>query len=236
MEWYDAVEAAKPHVVQISTPRGSGSGFFVSASAASDMCAVATAAHVVADSNWWEEPIRLFQPSSGQSRILRHSDRAIEFRYDADTAAILFNREALPLPPVPLPSIPEGQFLKVGNEVGWLGFPAISPMDLCFFSGRVSAWRQRESAYLIDGVVINGVSGGPMLSVDLHPQPALVGVVSAYIPNLATGESLPGLSVVRDVKQFHELANRFRNLGRATQQQGPARPPGGGEIPSRRDC
>lgn len=68
-----------------------------------------------------------------------------------------------------------------------------------------------------------------------------MGVVSAYVPNRATGEALPGLAVVRDVSQFHDLAPTFGTLEQAkSQETAPARTPPAtqaaseGEVPSRR--
>lgn len=211
MEWWQVVEVVKPYVVQISTPRGSGSGFLISRSNTTKMRAIATAAHVVNDSHWWEEPIRLFHPSSGKTQIIRHSDRAVTFRHDIDTAALIFDGDELPLPPTPLDLIPEKNFLKVGNEIGWLGFPAVSPFDICFFSGSISAWIENQRTYLVDGVAINGVSGGPAFGL-INNKIVLIGVVSAYIPNRATGEALPGLSMVRDVAQFQELAKQVKSI------------------------
>ncbi len=49
-----------------------------------------------------------------------------------------------------------------------------------------------------------------------------MGVVSAYVPNRATGDVLPGLSVVRDVSQFHELAPTFASLDQAREAEPPA--------------
>ena len=233
MEWCKAVETVRPHVVQISTPRGFGTGFFVSTSKAADFCAIATAAHVVSDSNWWEEPIRLFHPSSGNSCILRQADRALHFDYARDTAAIVMRKGNLGLPDEPMNFVPEGKHLLVGNEVGWLGFPAVASTTMCFFSGRVSAWLQDDGAYYIDGVSINGVSGGPTFANLGSGLPLmLIGVVSAYIPNLATGQPLPGLSVVRDVRQFQELARRFRSFDEAAKSQEPPRRPDGEQVPS----
>lgn len=224
MEWWQVVEQIKPYVVQISNPRGSGSGFLISRSSTTPLVAIATAAHVVNDSHWWEEPIRLYHPTSGKTHILRHPDRAIVFRHEMDTAAILYNGNELPLPTTPLEIIPEGNYLKVGNEIGWLGFPAVSPLDLCFFSGRVSAWNQSIKTYLVDGIAINGVSGGPAVSIVGSSNIVLVGVISAYIPNRATGEVLPGLTLVRDVAQFQELAKQVRTLDQAPKGQN-AQPP-----------
>ena len=107
--------------------------------------------------------------------------------------------------------------------MGWLGYPAIPRASLCFFSGRISAWVEAENAYLVDGVAINGVSGGPAFIIT---GAMLVGVVSAYIPNRATGEPLPGLAVVRNVNQFHDLAQTFKNLDEAkAEEKPPTEPP-----------
>jgi len=52
--------------------------------------------------------------------------------------------------------------------------------------------------------------------------------VSAYIPNRATGEVLPGLAEMRGVEQFQELTKQFKSLdeakGKETIQKG-APPP-----------
>jgi hypothetical protein len=86
----------------------------------------------------------------------------------------------------------------------------------------VSAWVEAETAYLVDGVAINGVSDGPAFI----PEHVLVGVVSAYVPNRATGEPLPGLAVVRGVEQFHDLAESFRTLDDAkAEETAPTEPP-----------
>jgi hypothetical protein len=74
----------------------------------------------------------------------------------------------------------------------------------------------------VDGVAINGVSGGPAFI----REKMLVGVVAAYIPNRATGEPFPGLAVVRGVEQFHELAESFRSIDEAKAEETlPTEPP-----------
>jgi hypothetical protein len=191
------------------------------------VCGIATAAHVVDHAHYWEEPIRIEHVESGKSRVIRREDRAVFLDPTRDTAAVLFNRGELPFPPDPFPLVPKDMFLKVGNEVGWLGFPAIPSANLCFFSGSVSAYLLDQKAYLVDGVTINGVSGGPAFHLgDEGGAPVYVaGVVSAYVPNRATGEVLPGLSVVRDVSQFHELAPAFASLDQAREAEPPAELP-----------
>lgn len=226
--WFQAVEIVEPHVVRISTPRGSGSGFLISNGKYNSICGFATAAHVVDNAHYWEEPIRIDHVSSGKSVVIRRNERAIILDPGRDTAAVLFYRADLPLPAEPLLLAPKDMFLKVGNEIGWLGFPAIPAANLCFFAGSISAWIQEQRAYLVDGVTINGVSGGPAFHVTLvddKPFVEVMGVVSAYVPNRATGELLPGLSVVRDVSQFHELAPTFASLDQARSAETPAEVP-----------
>jgi hypothetical protein len=223
--WSAAVELIRPHIVRISTPQGSGTGFLISNGHNNAVCGFATAAHVVDHAHYWEEPIRIDHVMSGKSTVIHRHERAVLMDSDRDTAAIVFDRGDLCVPADPLPLAPKGMFLKVGNKIGWLGFPAIPAASLCFFSGDVSAWLEAQSAYLVDGVAINGVSGGPAFHVyDAEPPTvAIIGVVSAYVPNRATGDVLPGLSVVSDVAQFHELAPKFATLDQARE----AEPPGG---------
>jgi hypothetical protein len=225
IQWSDAVDIIQPHVVRISTPRGSGTGFLISNGKNNDIAGVATAAHVVDHAHYWEEPIRIDHVS--KSVVVRHPERAIFLDPNRDTAAILFHRAEIPFPAAPLPLAPKGMFLKVANQIGWLGFPAIPLASLCFFTGNISAWVDHQGAYLVDGVAINGVSGGPAFFIAPGaPEPVIVmGVVSAYMANRATGEVLPGLSVVRDVTQFHELAPTFADLDQAREAAPAAQPP-----------
>jgi len=224
VEWNIAIETVAPHVVRVLTPRGSGTGFLVSASADGSMCAVATAAHVVSDAHYWEEPIRISHQRSGKTVLLRSTARAVILEEANDTAAVIFPKADLPLPTQPLELAPEGKFLTFGNEIGWLGFPAVAPSELCFFSGRVSAIRKGGREYLVDGVAINGVSGGPAFW-NGEDRVILMGVMSAYIANRATGETLPGLTVIQNVNQFHELSKIFKNVDEAKQKEKPTEQP-----------
>jgi hypothetical protein len=224
LEWYDAIEIVEPHIVRIMTPDGSGTGFLVSHAANGPICAIATASHVLNRAHYWEQPIRLEHKASGKSLLLRTTDRAIFLEESKDTAALVFNKGDFPLPESPLALAPEGKTLKIGNEIGWLGFPAICPGDLCFFSGRISVYHKNMDAYLVDGVAINGVSGGPAIWTGGNTI-TLIGVVSAYIANRATGETLPGLSVVTNVIQFQELSKTFQTIGEAKEKEAPPSPP-----------
>jgi hypothetical protein len=86
---------------------------------------------VVDHAHYWEEPIRIDHVSSGKSVVVRRDERAVILDLLRDTSALLFDRGDLPLPPDPLPLAPKDMFLKVGNEIGWLGFPAIPSATLC---------------------------------------------------------------------------------------------------------
>ena len=46
----------------------------------------------------------------------------------------------------------------------------------------------------------------------------IIGVVSAYIPNKATGETLPGLSVVADIGAYRDIAERIQSIDQAKVQ------------------
>lgn len=223
LEWYEAVDILTPRMVRIATPVGTGSGFLLPWPSKSGLCAVATAAHVVDHAFYWEQPIRLDHSESGASVLVRQEQRAIFSNAALDTAVIVFESGNIQPPEGNLEFVPEEKYLRVGNEVGWLGFPAITP-SLCFFSGRISAWRQSEQAYLIDGVAINGVSGGVVFSLGVD-EPRVVGVVSAYVPNRATGEVLPGLAIARDVSYLHQQATNFASLDEARAAQSIPEPP-----------
>jgi hypothetical protein len=71
---------------------------------------------------------------------------------------------------------------------------------------RDSAFEAWRHAYLIDGVAINGVSGGPVLFLHQTRGVQLVGSISAYIAKRATGEALPGLAVAQDISHVHAVA------------------------------
>src|SRR2546425_1681068 len=200
-----------PYIVRVSTPRGRGTGFLVSRSSLSPLCAIATAAHVVDDAEHWEQPIRIQHYDSGKSLLLHREERVIFLDHENDTAAIVFNGNNLPLPPDALNLSTEGKIKKVGVELGWLGFPAVSSQPLCFFSGRINAHLKGDWPYLVDGVAINGVSGGPAFTCT-GTLVEVVGVVAAYLANRATGEALPGLSVVQDVHPFQQVAQHFRTM------------------------
>ncbi len=122
---------------------------------------------------------------------------------------------------------PDGMNIRVGVEVGWVGYPGVSPARdrLCFFSGRISAWLEDKHAYLVDGVAISGVSGGPAFFVGSKGQPVLLGVMSAYLPNKTTGAPLPGLSLVQHIGQLEKVVKDLGELGEQPRARRPRSPP-----------
>jgi hypothetical protein len=135
-----------------------------------------------------------------------------------DAATIIVNAQALPFPATTLPLLESSSHLKIGVEVGWVGFPAIAPINFCFFSGPISFFIEDESSYLIDGVAINGVSGGPVFR-KLPNEPELVGIVSAYKANRRATDTLPGLLVAQDITPVHEHIQQINNLDEAKETE-----------------
>lgn len=227
--WNTVVSVVEPYVVRLSTPGGWGTGFLLVRSQGAVLTGIATAAHVVEHAHLWEDPIRIQHPASGESLVVRHDTRAIRVDPTSDTAVLILPKPVgkIPFPDGALTLAPKGMYLTVGNEVGWFGFPAIPAADLCFFSGRISAWSPSLDAYLVDGNAINGVSGGPAIAV-VAGVLFLIGVVSAYAPNRATGETLPGLAVVRSVERFHTDVAAISSFDEAKATE---TPPSSADIP-----
>jgi hypothetical protein len=239
MEWHTAMEKISPYVVKVETPRGHGTGFFFMSTTDRGFCGVATAYHVVREADYWQQPMRIIYDHSGEQRFLKEEDRVIYVNPGNDSAAILFPRSDLKFPQEPLPMIPANKYIKTGVELGWVGYPAVAPTTLCFFSGRVSTQTTNFEAYFIDGVAINGVSGGPVFQ--LHEEsPRIVGAISAYYPNVFSGgAALPGLAFAQDVTYFHEIIKTVNSMDEArekrdeqkAQEPGPPPPPFSGEVP-----
>jgi hypothetical protein len=211
-EWFEVVEEITPYMIRVVTPDGFGTGFFLVKSTNGQLCGVATAYHVIARAFEWGFPIRLEHVSSKKVLLLHPDNRHIEYDVANDTAVIVFMSGELPLPRGDLELIAEKKFLKVGCDVGWVGFPTISPDELCFFSGHVSNRNSHSHRYFIDGVAINGVSGGPVLRPRNDGKVHLIGIITAYVPNVSTGDSMPGLSVVQDVPSFFPVIKKLKSL------------------------
>lgn len=219
MSWNQIVARVTPYVVKIETPNGHGTGFLCLYNQDRSLFGIATALHVVAHADDWKEPIRLWHYPSGTTIFLNGSDRAILRDRDSDSAVILLRPGELKVPDEPIPLLPTTTTLEIGADVGWLGFPALADSTLCFFSGIISAKQEWRHAYLIDGVSIHGVSGGPVIYATEAEGVQIVGTISAYVSNRATGDTLPGLAVARDVSHFHDTISKIRTLDDAGKQK-----------------
>lgn len=215
MSWDHAIQVVVPHVVKIETPSGHGSGFLSFYTNDGSICGIATAAHVVAHADEWQEPIRIRHDGSEAPRFLKQEDRVIYLDRNTDSAIVLFLKGDLKLPEVPIALLPLDEPCRIGTDIGWMGYPGIEPNTLCFFAGPVSARQEARGAYLIDGVAIHGVSGGPVFHCVSPEKVQIIGSVSAYHANRATGEALPGLLRAQDVSHFHGVAKMVADIDEA---------------------
>lgn len=219
MNWESAIDLVRPHVVRIETPTGYGTGFLSFYNYDAAWCGIATAAHVVGHADEWQQPIKIRNDKSLAPRFLGATDRVIFVDHSTDSAVVLFLKGDLQLPQVPISLMPPSQPDSIGIDVGWLGFPNIEPNTLCFFAGTLSARQEARKGYLIDGVAINGVSGGPVFHCPSPEAVQIIGCVSAYHANRATGEALPGLLRAQDVSHFRGIAETIRNIDEANAQK-----------------
>jgi Trypsin-like peptidase domain len=219
MAWHQVYDKIKPSIVKILTEDGFGTGFLFGYNKDHSIAAIATAAHVISDAFDWRQPIKISHYESKEIAFLEHHERVIWLDRTRDAATVLITSKSLPLPATPLPLIDATKFKKMGIEVGWTGFPGLAPEHLCFFSGRISFFVQELDSYLIDGVAINGVSGGPVFDESKDSIPQIIGVVSAYMANRRASETLPGLLQAQDLTSFHQDLKKIRSLDEAKEKE-----------------
>lgn len=209
MSWPSACSKVEDYIVKIETPDGSGTGFFFAYNENRSLVAVATALHVISDAHDWRRPIKIRRVRANQEVFLPFPDRVVLVDYKRDSAAILFSANALKAPKDMLMLAPRDKYRAPGSRLSWGGYPGIVEDTLCFFQGSVSAFNQHNDSYYIDGVAINGVSGGPVFDEELKDQPTkIIGIVAAYFVNRQRGETLPGFSMAHDVTHLHDtIAN-----------------------------
>lgn len=200
LPWYIVVKRIRKSVFQVRAGKSAGTGFIISSGHSKKpgqerAFLVATAWHVIKDAVTEGEEITLVDADNTISlhkencemEYFRIGEEALDSAIIAvRTRKNVFSGELLPM-------LPTGSMLAQGADLGWLGFPALANSELCFFHGFISGHvvtPPAPPAYLVDGVAINGVSGGPAFDNQAH----LVGSVSAYIPNQVTATvTLPGL-------------------------------------------
>jgi hypothetical protein len=220
MAWHVTYQEIRPYVVRIETINGIGTGFLFAYNRDHSIAAIATASHVIDTAVNWQQPIKVWHPNSDKTLYLEKKDRATLLNPDRDAAAVILPAGSFKFPEKALPLQDPTKIRKIGVGVGWVGFPALALTKLCFFSGPISGHIQ--DVYLIDGVAINGVSGGPVFAEEENNTVMVIGVVSAYIPNRRVGESLPGLLQAQDLSAFHDYIKRITDLDEAKEKEAEA--------------
>ena len=195
MNWKYFIKQIAPCVVRIETVDGHGTGFLCAYTGDKSRCGIATAYHVIDKARLNEGTIKIIG-TKGAVR-LNKNDREILFDYDSDSAVIDSSCHIdLSLPEVAVTLTDKDQIIDPGSEVGWLGYPGIGVLSStqCFFSGNISIFQEQLQLYCIDGVAINGVSGSPVFFPSDEGM-FIIGLITAYWPNVVFGKNLPGLSV-----------------------------------------
>ena len=219
MDWAESYKKIQPYIMSIETPSGSGTGFLFTYNAEKTFAGFATAAHVVEHAHNWKQPIKLIHFMTGNEYFSTDGLRIVLLDRDYDSASILIGNKDLGIPSDALPMMDSSNLLSIGLEVGWVGFPSISPSNLCLFTGRISAHIKHHNSYLIDGVAINGVSGGPVFYCSKDGELMIIGTVSSYMPNRIYGDTLPGLLRVQDVTAFQATINKIKSIDDAKKAQ-----------------
>ena len=208
MDWTNIISRVAPYVVKIETPNGHGTGFLLALTTDLKVYVIATARHVIEHAYKWKSPIRIY-PYQQEKAFFYESKDFVVF-YDPlqkDLAVLLIPRGHLVFEANPPRILPPNRFLPPGYNVGWLGYPSPSEFGLNFFSGCISGSKgtfgKPDHEYLIDGVAISGVSGGPLVILGDKYEIQIAGLISAYFPNRAAGESLPGLAIAQDSSTLH---------------------------------
>ena len=195
--WQDVIPRLEPLVFRVHAGNSVGTAFVIGVSTADGgrQTMLATALHVVQDVLGNDLPLDLVRRDGVLISTLTAGSVHV---YpvgppECDTALIQVpTRDPLVSQDALLP-MPFETMLPRGADLGWLGFPGLAFPELCFFRGVVSGYQERPPIYLVDGVAINGVSGGPAFD----PTGLVVGLISAYVPNqIALGTTLPGLMIV----------------------------------------
>lgn len=194
LTWYEAAERVGRATYRLYTDHAMGTGFLLMVGKSPEQYSaiLATAWHVVSDA---VEGTSLRVCDRTGKEVTRSRDgniAVLEIGTEIDCAIVVitseqevFSQDLL------LPILPHEVQFRQGTEIGWMGYPAIVEPELCFFHGHVAGMLRKPPVYLVDGVAINGVSGGPVFDNRCH----LAGLVSAYLPNQVDEKTiLPGVS------------------------------------------
>jgi hypothetical protein len=193
-DWPGIISKVEPLCFQVHAGDSLGTAFAIGISGKDGgrHTMMATALHVVEGVLGNDKPIELIR--SDGTVISRQAVGPLRIfpvgTPECDAALIEVPTKEPLLRAEQLCAMPLETMLPRGAPVGWLGYPGFVFPELCFFKGCISGYQENPPLYLIDGVAINGVSGGPAFD----ESGLLVGMVSAYLPNqIGPGRTLPGL-------------------------------------------
>jgi hypothetical protein len=217
MTWNVLQKKINPYLIRIETQQGSGTGFLFAYNPGGALAAIATAAHVIDEAHDWKQPIKLIHHETGQVAFVTEEKRVVFIDRNRDAATILVGKDMLPFPKATIPLADSSKFWTVGTELGWTGFPSVAYPNLCFFSGRISCFLSQQDCYLIDGVAINGVSGGPVFCELSDDTLEIVGIISAYMPNRSG--NTPGLLRAQDITPFDDTLKTLQSLHDAKKRE-----------------
>jgi hypothetical protein len=197
MPWDRVFERVEKNVFRLYAGQSAGTCFVVSVASTpnkrSSFAILATAWHVVEGLIGTDQCITLV--SADKTATLTEDAAGFGIARvgpEVFDTALLIAETCTPLraPEELLPLLPSDSMMARGAQIGSLGFPGICEHELCFFHGVVSGYLSSPPTYLVDGVAVNGVSGGPAFDDRAH----VIGLVSSYIPNrIDEHTTLPGL-------------------------------------------
>jgi hypothetical protein len=218
-DWHSLYEKVLPYIVRIETHESAGTGFLFAFNEPKTVVGFATAAHVVEHADLWKLPLKLRHHVSGNELFLTDDDRFINIDSERDSASILIRHPGDYLPDNPLPMMNPARLKKIGVEVAWVGYPGIAWPHLCLFTGNIAAAISAQDSYLLDGVAISGVSGGPVFSETPDGTPEILGTISSYMPDRHRGDVLPGMLRAQDVTSFQITIRKLKSLDEARRQK-----------------
>lgn len=225
-EWPTAIQKMMNNVVKVSIcGNGHGSGVIVPPPKnAPGNCCILTAFHVIRKAQETGATIEITLSDSKTKFLLHSLQRYIFEQKQRDQALIIFssNQKLGDISTYELPKHPG--YYAPGTEFGWLGWPglAIANQTVCFCRGVVSAYLQKEDAYLVDGSSIHGNSGGPVFCCETNNKVFLAGIVTNYYPdevpvnNGSTPQAWPGLAMFRTVNPLLAL---YEKMNKSSQQK-----------------
>lgn len=225
MNYEEAYKEMSNCILKIETPNCYGTGFICFDN--ESFIGIATANHVVKFAHTEQYPIKITHYNSQKSLWILPGCYNTVNREEADSSFIFIGKHIINFSDIITESIipkflNNEDNINIGCNACWLGFPNITPNTLCIFSGIISSKVNISgNLYIIDGVSIHGVSGGPVVVLTDNGY-KVIGIVTGYQPNVVNENNvLPGLMYSRDVSHFlnvlHEI-NSFEQINENKQK------------------